>query len=107
MFYIYIVASIDIENQRKGLVAIVWTGQNQLAAPADWDSVRIFSKINEGSPIRMCSMHFCMPDKQIFYLLRSMYALTHHLSHTRLRFHVGTIICALTLVRIISLFKNI
>jgi len=90
MLYIYVALSDDIESQRKGVVLLNWIGNNQIAAPAvSMETMRIFSKMNKGCPLRLCATHFCMPDKQIFYVLRSMYALTHFSNNSRIKFHVG------------------
>mmetsp|Transcript_27603 Transcript_27603/g.64807 ORF Transcript_27603/g.64807 Transcript_27603/m.64807 type:complete len:480 (-) Transcript_27603:197-1636(-) len=90
VLYTYYALSDDIESQRKGVVLVIWIGSNRVATPASLESMRVFSKINTGSPLRKCAIHFCMPDKHIFYILRSMYAITHFSNtKTRIKFHVG------------------
>ena len=92
----YYALSDDIESQQKGIVLLSWIGSNKIAAPASatwWENTRLFSKLNIGAPIRVCSVHFCMPDNHIFYLIRSMQAITFFSNDkSRIKFHVGTTI---------------
>mmetsp|Transcript_25093 Transcript_25093/g.69213 ORF Transcript_25093/g.69213 Transcript_25093/m.69213 type:complete len:439 (-) Transcript_25093:1688-3004(-) len=90
-FYFWMTASEDVESQQKGVVFLVWPGPNEspgrIPNPTDRS---LHQKCNDAAPIRIVAVHFCVPNKPFFHLLRSIMTFTLGLHYRlRLRFHVG------------------
>jgi len=87
-------ASDDVETQRKGITSIVWPGRKPVAgddtAAVQWDRILFMKRIYENLPIRTCSIHFCLPDKPLFQIMRSIIILSMPAYRQRMKFHVGT-----------------
>jgi hypothetical protein len=90
-FYFWMSAAEDIESQQKGVVFLVWPGNNSHArnTPSEKDRA-LHTKCNAAAPIRVVAVHFCLPDEPFFHLLRSIMAMTLGMTYRlRLKFHVG------------------
>lgn len=93
-------ATADVETQRKGLVLVVWPG----GPGKDWRKRRqqdsrathLLSQRHEVLPIRFAGYHYCMPDDPIFRLIRSFAVLYGGMGgmKSRMRFHIGTALYA-------------
>jgi hypothetical protein len=100
------IASEDIESQKRGVVLIVWPGGPgkdwKGLDKADRRSFHLLSQRHEVLPIRFAGYHYCMPDNPIFRLIRSFAVLSGHVGlgsgiKARMKFHIGTK-CALLLL---------
>lgn len=90
------VASADVETQRKGVVLVVWPGGpgkdwKQLQ-PSDKRARHLITQRHEVVPMRFAGYHYCMPDDTIFRLIRSFAVLFGGFGGemtSRMRFHIG------------------
>ena len=89
--------SDNVESQRKGVISLAWMAyfNSDIAVPSLFptseDATTNLSIIYDALPLRICSHHFCLPDKPHFHLLRSLMALAMSSCHKqRIKFHVGT-----------------
>jgi hypothetical protein len=96
-FYMAMVASADVETQRKGVVLVVWPGGPgkdwKALQPSDKRVRHLVTQRHEVIPIRFAGYHFCMPDNPIFRLIRSFAVLFTGMGgglKSRMRFHIGT-----------------
>ena len=93
------VASDDVESQKKGIIMIVWPG----GPGADWAmggegkrdarARHLINQRHEVIPARFAGYHYCMPDSVTFRLIRSfliLYGGVNQGMRSRMRFHVGT-----------------
>lgn len=90
-FYFWMSAAEDVESQQKGVVFLVWPGNNSHVKniPSQKDRA-LHMKCNAAAPIRITAVHFCFPNEPFFHLLRSIMAMTLGLTYRlRLKFHVG------------------
>ncbi|VEU42654.1 unnamed protein product [Pseudo-nitzschia multistriata] len=90
-FYFWMTAAESVESQQKGVVFLVWPGPNDTlrAIPNQTDRA-LHCKCNAAAPIRIAAVHFCLPNKPFFHLLRNIMAATLGLAYRlRLKFHVG------------------
>ena len=83
------IASEDIESQKRGVVLIVWPGGPgkdwKGLDKADRRSFHLLSQRHEVLPIRFAGYHYCMPDNP----------LSGHVGlgsgiKARMKFHIGT-----------------
>jgi hypothetical protein len=110
------IASEDVESQRKGVVLVVWPG----GPGNDWKGLdtsdrrsrHLLSQRHEVLPIRFAGYHYCMPDNPIFRLIRSFAILYGGLGgemKARMRFHIGTCVLLSLLLfsfRVYSSFEH-
>ena len=89
--------SDNVESQRKGVISLAWMAyfNSDIAVPSLFptseDATTNLSIIYDALPLRICSHHFCLPDKPHFHVLRSLMALAMSSCHKqRIKFHVGT-----------------
>ena len=84
----------DVESQRKGVTKLIWVGSNKIdGSPPQWEDIKIFRKVFDAIPMRVCSVHFCVPDNPYFHVLRSMFTIAQKKSKSslsRMKFHIGT-----------------
>ena len=80
----------NVENQRKGLVVIVWYDRSFFVPIRP---VVNKYKLHEMLTVRCCALHCCTPDTPVYRLRRAFF--TMKVSHLRmkLRIHVGTLRC--------------
>eukprot|EP00533_Pseudo-nitzschia_delicatissima_P011848 CAMPEP_0197278310 /NCGR_PEP_ID=MMETSP1432-20130617/18458_1 /TAXON_ID=44447 /ORGANISM="Pseudo-nitzschia delicatissima, Strain UNC1205" /LENGTH=478 /DNA_ID=CAMNT_0042744663 /DNA_START=79 /DNA_END=1515 /DNA_ORIENTATION=- len=93
--YMAMMATADVETQRKGLILVVWPG----GPGKDWKIRRqqesraphLLSQRHEVLPIRIAGYHYYMPDDPIFRLIRSFVVLYGGIGgmKSRMRFHIG------------------
>ena len=94
--YLFFAMSDNVESQRNGVISLVWMAYfSDIAVassfPTSEDTTHL-SLIYDALPLRVCSHHFCLPDKPYFHLLRSLMALAMSSCHKqRIKFHVGTL----------------
>jgi hypothetical protein len=87
--------SDNVESQRKGAIALVWMAcSSDIAFPSSLPTREDSATLEimfDALPLRICSHHFCLPDKPYFHLLRSLMALAmSSYQKQRIKFHVGT-----------------
>ena len=91
-----LVASENIETQRKGVILIVWPG----GSGKDWKKRQfpdararhLVSMRHEVVPIRYAGYHYCMPDNRVFRLIRSFAVLFGGIgsqTKARMKLHIG------------------
>ena len=102
--------SDDVESQRKGIIVVCWTGSNTsiTSLPTQAD-IALIKRMHEGTPIRTCSVHFCLPDKPYLHAMRAMIAMSLGDARSRLRFHIGmshVIVHHRSSIIITTLFRN-
>ena len=95
--YLFYAMSDNVESQRNGVISLAWMAyfNSDIAVPSLFptseDATTNLSTIYDALPLRICSHHFCLPDKPHFHLLRSLMALAMSSCHKqRIKFHVGT-----------------
>ena len=87
------VASEDVETQSKGIVVIIWP-VSDVAINHLRNKERLIEsqkKQFQGTCVRVCAFHFCVPDNPFIHVLRMVFAMTldKH-ARSRLKFHIGT-----------------
>eukprot|EP00536_Pseudo-nitzschia_multiseries_P009257 jgi/Psemu1/241958/estExt_Genewise1.C_2540014 len=80
----------DVDLQRKGIVAILWSQSDvkfQFRVTPEKSSVQL----NEFAPLRISAMHICTPDTLFYNFARGMWAIGFgRRAFSRIRFHIGT-----------------
>jgi len=90
----------DEESQRKGMIGIIcWPSTTEVSTPDKFAIVysprdvprhiHLSKRMFDSSPIRIISMHLCLPDKPIYHMMRSGIALSLGEFRSRIKFHSG------------------
>lgn len=92
LYYLMWVAGEDFETQCKGIVVIIWP-VSDVAIKHLRNKERMIEtqrKQFQGSCVRVCAFHFCVPPNPFFQVLRTVFAMTlDKQMRSRLKFHVG------------------
>jgi len=92
MIYLNWAASDDVESQRKGTTCIVWAGTTSTdsddSSSLKLNRIMFMKRMIASLPIRISSMHFCLPPTPIHQVIRSIMILAIPFRQ-RLKFHVG------------------
>ena len=95
--YTAMVATEDVESQRRGVVLVVWPG----GAGKDWSKRQLpdkrarhlVTRRHEVIPMRYAGYHYCMPEIPVFRLVRAfavLYVIRSEIK-SRMKFHIGTL----------------
>jgi len=89
LYMTYTMGTGDPEQQRKGVVAILWwQDEAKYQFKVTPEHARVQTR--EFAPIRISALHICTPDTPFFGFVRSMFAMTFHRKvMSRIRFHAG------------------
>lgn len=93
--YTAMVATEDVESQRRGVVLVVWPG----GAGKDWSKRQLpdkrarhlVTRRHEVIPMRYAGYHYCMPEIPVFRLVRAfavLYVIRSEIK-SRMKFHIG------------------
>ncbi len=93
LIYIILVASDDVETQRKGMTTIIWPGtktpKDDEVGNLKFDRILFLKGVFECLPVRTCSMHFSVPSTPFFQVVRTLFILSMPSFMKRMKFHVG------------------
>jgi hypothetical protein len=87
-----LVASEDVESQRRGLISIVWPGRNHHTKSENENTIKLdrisfLKRVYANLPIRTCVIHFCFPNEPLFQIARPLFILSMPDYLNRMKFH--------------------
>lgn len=91
LFYMtYSIATGDLDLQRKGMVAILWS-QGDMKYKFKVTPEKCSVQMHEFAPIRLSAVHICTPDTSFYRFARGVWAIGFgRNAFLRIRFHMGT-----------------
>ncbi len=93
LIYLVLVASDDVETQRKGMTTIVWPGtkarKGDEVGNLKFDRILFLKRVFECLPVRTCCLHFSFPSTHFFQVVRTLFILSMPSLMKRMKFHTG------------------